>query len=46
MKDYITKECIIEEYLNNWFTYDELAEYLCIDKNKVVVKNIINKNKL
>ena len=36
MKDYITKECIIEEYLNNWFTYDELAEYLCIDKNKVV----------
>lgn len=36
MEDYITKECIIEEYLNNWFTYDELAEYLCIDKNKVV----------
>ena len=36
MKDYITKECIIEEYLNNWFTYDELAEYLCIDKKEVV----------
>lgn len=35
MEDYITKNCIIEEYLNNWFTYDELAEYLCIDKGEV-----------
>lgn len=30
MEEYITDECIIEEYLNNWFTYQELAEYLCI----------------
>lgn len=29
--EYITKQCIIEEYLNNWFTYEELAQYLCID---------------
>ena len=36
MEDYITKNCIIEEYLNNWFTYDELAEYLCIDKKEVI----------
>lgn len=36
MEDYITKNCIIEEYLNNWFTYDELAEYLCIDKKEVM----------
>lgn len=36
MEDYITKECIIEEYLNNWFTYDELAEYLCISRDEVV----------
>ncbi len=31
LDNYITKECIIEEYLNNWFTYEELAQYLCID---------------
>ena len=36
MEDYITKNCIIEEYLNNWFTYDELAEYLCIEKQEVI----------
>lgn len=30
MDEYITSQCIIEEYLNNWFTYEELAEYLCI----------------
>lgn len=35
MEDYITKSCIIEEYLSNWFTYDELAEYLCIDNSYV-----------
>ena len=32
----ITNECIIEEYLNNWFTYEELAQYLCIDVDKVM----------
>lgn len=31
----ITKQCIIEEYLNNWFTYEELAEYLCIELSDV-----------
>ena len=31
----ITDECIIEEFLNNWFTYDELAQYLCIDVIRV-----------
>lgn len=30
LENYITKECIIEEYLSNWFTYEELAQYLCI----------------
>lgn len=33
--EYITKQCIIEEYLNNWFTYEELAQYLCIDLTEV-----------
>lgn len=33
--EYITKQCIIEEYLNNWFTYEELAEYLCIKESEV-----------
>lgn len=31
----ITDECIIEEYLSNWFSYEELAEYLCISKERV-----------
>lgn len=31
----ITDECIVEEFLNNWFTYDELAQYLCIDVIRV-----------
>ncbi len=30
MDEYITEQCIIEEYLNNWFTFQELADYLCI----------------
>lgn len=34
-QEYITKQCIIEEYLNNWFTYEELASYLCIDISEV-----------
>ena len=36
----ITDECIIEEFLNNWFTYDELAQYLCIDV--IRVNNVLN----
>ena len=35
MVEYITGECIIDEYLNNWFTYEELADYLCIDVGRV-----------
>lgn len=35
MDEYITNQCIIEEYLNNWFTYEELAEYLCISISDV-----------
>lgn len=31
----ITNECIIEEFLNNWFTYDELAQYLCVAPGRV-----------
>lgn len=31
----VLRKCIIEEYLSNWFTYDELAEYLCIDRDTV-----------
>ena len=31
----ITDEMIIEEFLNNWFTYQELAQYLCISINDV-----------
>lgn len=27
----VVRKCIIEEYLSNWFTYEELAEYLCLD---------------
>ena len=37
----ITEQCIIEEYLNNWFTYEELAQYLCVglDRIKSVLDN-------
>lgn len=35
MDEYITDKCIVDEYLNNWFTREELAEYLCIDVSKV-----------
>ena len=43
----ITDECIIEEFLNNWFTYDELAQYLCIDVIRVKrVLDSINDTKL
>lgn len=31
----VLRKCIIEEYLSNWFTYEELAEYLCIDVDTV-----------
>lgn len=31
----ITDYCIIEEYLNNWFTYEELSQYLCIPKDRI-----------
>ena len=36
----ITDNCIIEEYLSNWFTYEELATYLCIDYDRV--KKVLN----
>ena len=39
-REYITKSCIIEEYLNNFFTYEELAQYLCIDID--VVKYVLD----
>ena len=41
----ITNECIVEEFLNNWFTYDELAQYLCIDIERVrnVLEGVDNK---
>lgn len=32
----ITKKCIIEEYLCNFFTYEELADYLVIDKEYII----------
>lgn len=35
MEEYITDECILNEYLNNWFTYEELATYLCISTEDV-----------
>ena len=31
----VTNNWIIEEYLNNWFTYEELAQYLCITVDRV-----------
>ena len=40
----VTDEIIIEEYLNNWFTYEELAQYLCIAVDEV--KNILNNKEL
>ena len=27
----VLRKVIIEEYLSNWFTYEELASYLCLD---------------
>lgn len=36
MEEYITKECIISEFLNNWFTIEELAAYLCISVDDVL----------
>ena len=36
----ITDECVIEEYLNNWFNFEELSQYLCISTEKVA--NAIN----
>ena len=27
----IARKVIIEEYLSNWFSYEELATYLCLD---------------
>ena len=32
----ITDKYIIEEYLNNWFTYEELAQYLCVSLDRVI----------
>ena len=31
----ITTEMIINEFLSNWFTFEELAQYLCIDLETV-----------
>ena len=41
----ITPEMIVNEFLSNWFTFDELSQYLCIDKDKIedVLLNISNK---
>ena len=27
----VLRKIIIEEYLSNWFTYEELSSYLCLD---------------
>ena len=45
MDEYITDKCIVDEYLNNWFTREELAEYLCIDVSRVneVLDNVSDK---
>ncbi len=32
----VVRKVIIEEYLNNWFTYKELAEYLCLDEGLII----------
>lgn len=40
----ITDNCIIEEYLNNWFTYEELAQYLCISVDRI--KSVLENKKL
>lgn len=34
-EEIVTKQCIIEEYLSNWFTYEELAAYLAVDLDYV-----------
>ena len=39
----ITDNCIIEEYLSNWFTYEELAKYLCISYERV--EHLLNNSK-
>lgn len=39
----ITDICIIEEYLSNWFTYEELSQYLCISINRV--SEVLDNNK-
>lgn len=40
----INERIIVEEYLNNWFTYDELAQYLCISVE--IIDNILNNEEL
>lgn len=40
----IDEKVIIEEYLNNWFTYEELAQYLCISVK--IIDNILNNEEL
>lgn len=40
----VTNNWIIEEYLNNWFTYEELAQYLCITVDRV--KSVLEDEKL
>ncbi len=44
----ITEKMIVEEYLNNWFTYQELAQYLCISLDEVenTILNIKDKKTL
>lgn len=49
----ITPNIIIEEYLSNWFTFEELAQYLCVSvkeiedvlKNQELIIKIYDKNK-
>ena len=48
----ITPKIIIEEYLSNWFTFSELAQYLCIElkavedvlENQNLIAQIYDKN--
>ena len=35
----VLRKVIIEEYLSNWFTYEELAAYLCLDVE--LIKNTL-----
>lgn len=44
MEGQITDTCIIEEYLNNWFTYEELSQYLCVSLEKV--KSVLDNHEL